>query len=338
MVAPPARQFRTESCLSKNSEELFIFALVPPFLSEQVQRILFSSPPSSSHQQRESPRRFYCEVVRRTWMLWRGIQNHLFGMLSHSGEERRHRWLSQDACQLLPHTRHQVNPGCGKMSCWGRLDGWKNPESASLGLVSGPPWKATVLGDQRPLLGCNPDVGNTCCTADPKEQRGLSLLASFGIALLDAMAWLGITGRWETGSCPQQKAARIQVSQHHLLFSPLPGGWVAGCLPLPEAVREVVSNFLHSDPRVPKQQLQLLPAASLTHSYTSLISHWVNESSFRFRGTEGAQVIRGHEVAVGDTEGKSEAGNASWLASRSVRFIGGSRHLVSLLGWLPKIS
>lgn len=67
------------------------------------------------------------------------------------GEERRHRWLRQDACQLFPHARRQVNPGCGKMSYWGRLDGWKYPASACLSLASGSPGKAAVLGDQRDL-------------------------------------------------------------------------------------------------------------------------------------------------------------------------------------------
>lgn len=54
-------------------------------------------------------------------------------------------------------------------------------------------------------------------------RRGLSpLLVPSGIALLDAMAWLGISRSWETGAGPQQKAARMQVSQHHLLFPALP--------------------------------------------------------------------------------------------------------------------
>lgn len=88
---------------------------VPFFLSKRWEY-------SSAAPIQRLPRMRILEVpsIVRSWSRTRMericFQNNLFWMHSHVGEERRHRWLNQDVCQLFPHARHLANPGCGRMS------------------------------------------------------------------------------------------------------------------------------------------------------------------------------------------------------------------------------
>ena len=83
-----------------------------------------------------------------TWMERMCFQNNVFWMHSHFGGERRHRWLTQDMCQFLPHARHWVNPGC-RRGASGDQQRLRELRKYLHDMVPGPPLTATVLGNQR---------------------------------------------------------------------------------------------------------------------------------------------------------------------------------------------
>lgn len=253
-VSPPARPFRTESRLSKTQRTCFFLPQLFPFFPNEFGEYCSPAlPPAAA----DSASPGGVSIVRSWELEWIEGVFKIIDLECYPTSVRRGStdgWVRMPASSLL-------TPGIRWIQAVGK-------RAAGEGLPAKEPreffpWFAFWFTIKMTRDLCL-SVTLTSEILAPLR-RGLSpLLVPSGIALLDATAWLGIS--WEPGACPQQKAARIQVSQHHLLFSALPSGWVAGCLPLPEALRKVVSNFLHSDLRAPKQQLQLLPAASLTHS------------------------------------------------------------------------